>query len=56
MQLFQQMHQEGMNHDKFTFVQVINACLELGTLQNGKHVHEQIIQNGFKYDIFAGNS
>jgi hypothetical protein len=56
MQLFQQMQQEGMNCDKFILVQVINACVKLKTLQDGKHVHEQIIENGFEYDIFVGNS
>ncbi len=29
MQLFQQMQQEGMIPDKFTFVQVIKACASL---------------------------
>jgi hypothetical protein len=49
------MQQEGMNCDNFTFFQVINTCAELGTLQDGRHVHEQIIQNGFEFDIFVGN-
>jgi hypothetical protein len=56
MQLFQQMQQEGMNRDKFTFVQVINARVELGTLKDGKHGHEHIIQNGFESDTFVGNN
>jgi hypothetical protein len=44
-----------MNSGNFTFVQVINRCVELG-LQDGRHVHEQIIQNGFESYIFLGNS
>ncbi|CAK9213814.1 unnamed protein product [Sphagnum troendelagicum] len=46
MQLFQQIQQEGMSPDTFTFVQVINACAGLGALEEGRHVHEQIIQSG----------
>ncbi len=35
MQFFQQMQQEGMSPDKFTFVQAIKACAGLGRLQDG---------------------
>jgi pentatricopeptide repeat protein len=40
MQLFQQVQREGINLDKFTFVQVIITCAGLGTFEDGKHVHE----------------
>ncbi|CAM6066121.1 unnamed protein product [Sphagnum tenellum] len=56
MQLFQQIQQEGMSPDTFTFVQVINACAGLGALEEGRHVHEQIIQSGSESDVFVGNS
>ncbi len=56
MQLFQQMQQEGGSPDKFTFVQVINACCGLGTLEEGRCVHHQMIQSGLKSDVFVGSS
>jgi pentatricopeptide repeat protein len=56
MQLFQQIQQEGMSPDKFTFVQVINACAGLGALEDGRLVHEQVIQSGCESDFFVGNS
>ncbi|CAK9237433.1 unnamed protein product [Sphagnum troendelagicum] len=56
MQLFQQMQQEGMSPDKFTFVQVIKACAGLGRLQDGRLVHKQLIQSGYKSDVFVCNS
>jgi pentatricopeptide repeat protein len=56
MQLFRQMQEEGMNPDKFTFVQVINACAGLGALDDGRLVHEQLIQSGCESDVFVGNS
>ncbi len=43
MQLFQQMQQEGMSPDKFTFVQAVKACAGLGSLEDGRLVHEQLI-------------
>jgi pentatricopeptide repeat protein len=43
MLLFQQMQQEGMTPDKFTFVQVIKACAGLGRLEDGRLVHQQLI-------------
>jgi len=36
MQLFQQMQQEGMTPDRFTFVPVLNACANLRALEVGR--------------------
>jgi hypothetical protein len=56
MLLFQQMQQQGMTPDKFTFVQVISQCAGLGALEAGRQVNEQIIQSGCESDVFVGNS
>ncbi len=56
MHLFQQMQPEGMSPNKFTFIPVINACAALGALEDGRHVHEQIIQSGCEFDVFVGSS
>jgi pentatricopeptide repeat protein len=53
VQLFQQMQREGMSPDNFTFDQVINACAGLGALEDGRHVHEQIIQSCYESDVFV---
>jgi len=53
MQLFQQMQQGGTSPDKFTFVQVIKACAGLGRLQDGRLVHKQLIQSGYKSNVFV---
>jgi hypothetical protein len=42
-----------MSPDNFTFVQVINACAGLGALEDGRHVHEQIIQSCYESDVFV---
>ncbi len=56
MQLFQQMQQEGMSPDKFIFVHAIKACAGLGRLEDGRLVHKQLIQSGYKSDVFVCNS
>jgi pentatricopeptide repeat protein len=56
MQLFQQMQQEGMSPEKFTFLQVIKACAGLGRLEDGRLVHKQLVQSGYKSDVFVCNS
>jgi pentatricopeptide repeat protein len=56
MRLFQQMKQEGLSPDKFTFVQVLNACANLPALEGGRSIHMQIIQSGCDSDIYVCNS
>jgi pentatricopeptide repeat protein len=56
VQLEKTMQQEGMSPDKFTFVQAIKACAGLGRLEFGKLVHKQLIQSGYKSDVFVCNS
>jgi pentatricopeptide repeat protein len=53
MQLFLQMQHEAMSPDKFTFVQVINACASIVALEEGRCVHQQIIQSGLEFDLFV---
>jgi pentatricopeptide repeat protein len=54
MQLFQQMQQEGVRSNKFTFVPVIKACAGLGTLEDSRLVHKQLIQSGCESDVKCG--
>jgi len=45
-----------MSPNEFTFVQVIKTCTGLGALEDGRLIHEQLIQSGCKSHIFVGNS
>ncbi len=56
LELSQQMHHEGVEADPGTFVGVLNACASVGALEEGRRVHEQIIQCGFESDIFVDGS
>jgi hypothetical protein len=54
IQLFQQMQQERMSPNKFTFVEVIKAGAGLVAPEDGRNVHEQIIQSGCESNVFVG--
>ncbi len=54
--LYQQMQQEGVKPVPVTFVGILNACASVAALEDGKHVHEQIIESGFESDVFVCNS
>jgi pentatricopeptide repeat protein len=54
--LYQQMQQEGVKPVPVTFVGILNACASVAALEEGKRVHEQIIECGFESDVFVCNS
>ncbi len=39
-----------------TFVGALNACASVVALEEGKCIHELIIQSGCESDVFVGNS
>jgi len=56
LELFRKMQQEGVRPDSVTFVGVLNACASIVALEEGRHVHEQIIETGCNSDVFVGSS
>ncbi len=56
LELFDQMQQDGVEPDSVTFIGVVNACASVGALDEGKRVHEQIVQSGCDADIYLCNS
>jgi pentatricopeptide repeat protein len=56
IRLFQQMQQEGIVPNGFSFVQVLKACASLQALEKGRCVHQQIIKSGCESDVFVSNS
>ncbi|CAK9267098.1 unnamed protein product [Sphagnum jensenii] len=56
LELFQQMQQEGVKPGPVTFAGILNACASVGALEEGRHVHKEIIENGCESDGFVGNS
>jgi hypothetical protein len=35
---------------------VLNACASVIALEEGRIVHDKIIERGFEFDVFVGNS
>ncbi|KAJ7561018.1 hypothetical protein O6H91_03G010900 [Diphasiastrum complanatum] len=56
LQLFQQMQLEGLEPDRIAYVGLLNACASLGALEEGRRIHELIIQSRCNGDIVVGNS
>jgi pentatricopeptide repeat protein len=50
------MQREGISPSKFTFAWVINVCAGLGALEDGRLVHEQLIQSACESDVFMDSS
>ncbi|KAJ7539199.1 hypothetical protein O6H91_11G081000 [Diphasiastrum complanatum] len=55
LQLFRQMLLEGIEMDKVTFVNILNACASVRALEDGRHVHTQAVRSGLDSDICVGN-
>ncbi|KAJ7558177.1 hypothetical protein O6H91_04G027400 [Diphasiastrum complanatum] len=55
LQFFNQMQSEGVKPDKYTFVLVLKACSRLAALEEGKLIHQQVIESGCQSDVFVGN-
>ncbi len=50
------MQQEGVQPNSVTFVGLLNAQASVIALEEGRCVHQQITESGFKSDLFVGNS
>jgi pentatricopeptide repeat protein len=50
------MQQEDVQPDSVTFMGVLNACASVAALEEGRCVHEQIIESGWDSDVFVGSS
>jgi pentatricopeptide repeat protein len=56
LEVSKQMECEGVEPDRVTFIGLLNACASVTALEEGRHIHEQIIQSGFESDAFVGSS
>jgi pentatricopeptide repeat protein len=56
LELFQKMQQVGVQPNSVTFVGVLNACATIVALEEGRYVHQQIIQSGCESEVSVGSS
>jgi pentatricopeptide repeat protein len=54
LELFRETQQEGVQPVSVTFLGVLNSCAGLGALEDGRLVHQQLIQMGCNSDVFVG--
>eukprot|EP01018_Ginkgo_biloba_P034076 Gb_04449 [translate_table: standard] len=54
--LFYQMQWADVKPNKVTIVSVLSACADLAALQEGRDIHNYIIQNGLESDMYVQNA
>ena len=55
-ELFQKMQEYGLKPNSVIYLSLLKACCNVGGLEYGKSIHAQIIQVGFEFDVFVGNT
>ncbi|CAM6110065.1 unnamed protein product [Calypogeia fissa] len=56
LELSRKMQEEGIDPDPVTYVGILNACASMAALEEGRQVHEEIIQLGWDSRDFIGSS
>eukprot|EP01018_Ginkgo_biloba_P033709 Gb_29557 [translate_table: standard] len=54
LMLFQQMQSAGLKPNSQTCLTVLQACANLGSLEQGKEIHTVVVRTGLQYDVFVG--
>eukprot|EP01018_Ginkgo_biloba_P014954 Gb_36806 [translate_table: standard] len=56
LRLFRQMKVVGMKSDRFTFVSVLRACAMQRALEDGRHIHNSIIETNLETNVMVGSA
>ncbi|KAH9314353.1 hypothetical protein KI387_022980 [Taxus chinensis] len=56
LKFFQKMKQAGVKPNSNTFSSVFSACANLCALEQGKEIHEEIIDSGYLSNVFVGSA
>lgn len=56
LQLFGQMQQAGREPDQIILASVLNTCASIAVLNQGKQIHDYIIERGVEFDVVVGSS
>ncbi|KAH7421077.1 hypothetical protein KP509_13G039400 [Ceratopteris richardii] len=52
----EEMQLEGLSLDPIMFLCILKACGSKGAADKGRETHLQVIQEGYEYDLFVGNT
>ncbi|KAH7366243.1 hypothetical protein KP509_18G069700 [Ceratopteris richardii] len=56
LQLFRHMEEECVEPNEVTYISMLKACSSITALEQGKHMHAQIIQKGLESNLSIGNA
>ncbi|XP_057826506.2 pentatricopeptide repeat-containing protein At1g09410, mitochondrial [Cryptomeria japonica] len=56
LETFKHMQLEGVKPDSATFAGLLPACAKMGALEQGKDVHQRIIESGFLSDVIVASA
>lgn len=56
LKLYQQMRQQGVEGDEYTYVSILNVCATLRLLSDGKEVHALVEKKGLHTALYVANS
>ncbi|XP_057826496.2 pentatricopeptide repeat-containing protein At2g13600 [Cryptomeria japonica] len=54
--LFYQMQQTGVQPDQFTFASILPACAKIGAMEQGMHIHQNIVESGLLSDVVVASA
>ncbi|KAJ7298365.1 hypothetical protein O6H91_Y001800 [Diphasiastrum complanatum] len=56
IELYQKLQSENLKPDRITYVGVVNACADLGALEQGRCMHAQVVHSGCELDHVVGSA
>lgn len=56
LKLFNRMEHEGLKPDKVTYINILNACANAGSLEQAREIHTRVVKDGLVSDISVGNA
>lgn len=56
LKLFEKMQQEGVEPSRVTFLCVLKACSNEADLDEGRRIHDCLIESGFEFAMFIENA
>ncbi|KAI5064496.1 hypothetical protein GOP47_0021166 [Adiantum capillus-veneris] len=55
LSLFEDMQEDGVHPNKFTYLATLKSCIEMNWLEKGESLHAEIVKEGFEEDVFVGS-
>lgn len=56
IEIYEQMQNEGIQPDQFTFIRILTACSGLQALDRGRRIHSQIRESGLESNVAVASS